>query len=628
MTILTNPKSDIRYIVLIAIITLTTLSYKEAFPATKQKKTVNFIVYQGVLEDTPENTMAAFKKAVELGANGLMVDIRITKDKRIVLMHDETIDRTTDGKGRVDQLLYDELRLYDAGSWKSPEFKWEKVPLFSDVLRFCKINGIKLILDVKQFGIEKQVIALVKEQDMIEHTYFWGMLKNIRHLEPGLPINNVIFIETGEITRDALDFAHAAKNHIAVKMINNDNRELLTKSINKKPDIIVLNYPQLIMDILHKDEPNKVVGFEPVDYIRSQNTATGPIDIKKAALTKHAKVNTWQSTIYIRDELPTLVEIVKSKDSDKDDARMAALAITGLLNYDITSVLTDLLKHRKTFVKVNAAWALGLIADRKALAPLINRLKDKKEDVKREVIFAIKRIVNINQLNADESKQISEKLVKILRDDSFANVRYDAARTLGDLKERSSVNQLIDSLSNDPDWNVKSACAAALGRIRDKRGIRPLTNVLVADANIDAAWTRRRAAWALADIGEDAITGLIDALGDNEKSARQKASWALIRIGRPAVPALMLALKNIDKVVKEKAAWTLGWIKDDYATKALKWAMKDNDYDIKIAAAWALGRIGNTDALELLETYKRERNFAVRRIVKEAIKRINDKAKP
>ncbi|MGR3179620.1 MAG: HEAT repeat domain-containing protein [Candidatus Anammoxibacter sp.] len=632
MTILSTPKSGILYFLLITVITLTALSYKSVFPAIKQKNAVTFIVYQGTLEDTPENTMAAFKNAVEMGANGLMVDVRITKDKRIVLMHDETIDRTTDGKGRVDQLLYDELLHYDAGSWKNLKFKWEKVPLLSEVLQFCKINGLKLVLDVKQFGIEKQVLAIVKEQGMIENTYFWGMLKDIRHLEPGLPIKNIVFIETSEITRDALDFAHSAKNHIAVKMINSDDRELLTKNISKKPDIIVLNYPQLVMDILHKDEPNKVVSLDSAEYIESEKIKNGTINAKNTALPKQAKLNTWEKTIYIRDELSTLVEIVKSKDSDKDDARMAALAITGLLNDDITSVLANLLKQKKTFVRAdvpvraNAAWALGLTLDRKALKPLINSLNENKEDVKREVILAIRRIANANQLSSDESKQISEKLVEILRDDSFANVRYDAARTLGDLNAKNSVNQLINSLSNDPDWNVKSACAGALGQIRDKKGIKPLTNILVTDANIDAAWARRRAAWALADIGEDAIAGLIEALGDNEKSVRQRASWALIKIGKPAVPALVLSLKNIDSFVKAKAAWTLGWIRDDYATKALKWALKGNDYDVKIAAAWALGRIGSSKSLELLETYKKERNYAFRRNVREAIKRINDKA--
>ncbi|MGR3220834.1 MAG: HEAT repeat domain-containing protein [Candidatus Anammoxibacter sp.] len=621
------PKFNLLYLILTTAIILTTLSYKTVIPAIIRKNPVTFIVYRGIIEDTPENTMAAFKMAVELGATGLMVDVRMTKDKRIVLMQDETIDRTTDGKGRIDQLLYDELYLYDAGSWKDSKFKWEKVPLLYEVLRFCKLNGLKLVLDVKQFGIEKQVLAIVKEQDMIEHTYFWGMLKDIGHLEPSLPINNIVFVETDEVTKDMLNFAHSAKNHIAVKMIGNDDRELLIKTINKKPDIIMLNYPQLIMDILHKDEPNKVINLSSADYIESQKTIRVSVNAKDAAIPKQTKTNTWENTVYIRDELETLIAIVKSKDSDKDDARMAALAITGLLNEDITAVLTALLKHKKTFVRINAAWALGLTFDKNALKPLTSKLKDKKEEVKREVILAIKRIAKSNRLNAEESKQISEKLVKILRSDSSGKVRYDAARTLGELNVKDSVIQLINSLTSDTDWDVKSACAGALGKIRDKRGIKPLRNILITDANIDAAWTRKRAAWALADIGEDSIAVLIEALGDNEKSVRLKASWALIKIGKPAVPSLVLSLKNIDSLVKEKAARTLGWIKDDYATKALKWALKGNDYDVKIATVWALGRIGSSKSLELLQTYTKERNFALRRNAKEAIKRINIKTK-
>lgn len=572
------------------------------------------MAYQGILEDAPENTMAAFKKAVELGVNGLMVDVRMTKDKKFVLMHDDTVDRTTDGKGRVDQLLYDELRLYDAGSWKCDEFKGEKAPLLSEVLRFCKVNGLKLILDVKQFGMEKQIISLVKEQDMLNQVYFWGTLKNVKKLEPGLPIYNLVFTEPDEITKDIIDYAHTEKNHIAVKMINSDNREVLKESISKKADIVILDYPQLIMDIFHKDELNKVVYPDPVDYIKLQRPKPESIDEKIRQ----------EETIYIRDELSTLVEIMQSKDSDKDDARTAALAITGLLNDDTTSILITLLKHKNPSVRRNAAWALGLRLDKEALNPLMNRLKDKDDEVRREAILAIRRISNSNQPDLEESKKINAKLLKILKDDIEPDVRYDAARTLGSLKDESSASQLIDSLLNDPDWNVKSACAGALGKIGDKMGIKPLQKILLTEDKMDAVWTRKRSAWALAEIGEDAIESLIEALNDDEGITRQRAGWALIKIGKPAVPALVLSLKNVNKFVREMAAWTLGWIRDDYAVNALKWALKDNDSDVRIAAVWALGRIGAADALESLETARKDKDPAVRSNVIESINRINE----
>src|SRR3990167_7570652 len=112
-------------------------------------KRPEIIVHHGILEDVPENTFAAFRRAVALGVDGIEIDIRQTKDNQLILMCDETIDRTTDGKGRVDQLLYAEIRQYDTGSWRGAEFKGEKAPLFSDVLKFCKINNLKLILNVK-----------------------------------------------------------------------------------------------------------------------------------------------------------------------------------------------------------------------------------------------------------------------------------------------------------------------------------------------------------------------------------------------------------------------------------------------------------------------------------------------
>ena len=96
------------------------------------------IARHGSLENTPENTFAAFEKTADIGVMGLEVDVRRTKDDKLILMHDDTIDRTTDGKGYVSKLLYDEIKLYDAGSWKGEEFAGERVPLLSDVLNLPK----------------------------------------------------------------------------------------------------------------------------------------------------------------------------------------------------------------------------------------------------------------------------------------------------------------------------------------------------------------------------------------------------------------------------------------------------------------------------------------------------------
>ena len=130
------------------------LSYKAVFAViifVAHSQTVVFaeisrdiivIARHGSLEDTPENTFAAFEKAISMGVGGLEIDVRKTKDDKLILMHDDTIDRTTDGKGYVNNLLYDEIKQYDAGIWKGIEFAGENVPLLSDVLQFAKDKNI------------------------------------------------------------------------------------------------------------------------------------------------------------------------------------------------------------------------------------------------------------------------------------------------------------------------------------------------------------------------------------------------------------------------------------------------------------------------------------------------------
>ena len=82
--------------------------------------------HRGVSTDAPENTMAAFRAAVELGVDQIETDIRVSRDGELVLIHDATVDRTTNGSGRVDSMTLEELRSLDAGSWKGAEFAGER----------------------------------------------------------------------------------------------------------------------------------------------------------------------------------------------------------------------------------------------------------------------------------------------------------------------------------------------------------------------------------------------------------------------------------------------------------------------------------------------------------------------
>lgn len=96
--------------------------------------------HRGAMETHPENTISALKEAVRLGAQMIEFDVRMTKDGRLVIMHDATVDRTTNGSGLVSKLAFDKIRILDAGSWKSKKYTGEKVPTLKEVLQIMPKN--------------------------------------------------------------------------------------------------------------------------------------------------------------------------------------------------------------------------------------------------------------------------------------------------------------------------------------------------------------------------------------------------------------------------------------------------------------------------------------------------------
>lgn len=90
--------------------------------------------HRGANETRPENTIAAFEEAIRLGAQMIEFDIRMTKDNKLIIIHDRSVDRTTNGTGLVEELTWNKIKKLDAGQWKSEKFKGEKVPLFKDAL--------------------------------------------------------------------------------------------------------------------------------------------------------------------------------------------------------------------------------------------------------------------------------------------------------------------------------------------------------------------------------------------------------------------------------------------------------------------------------------------------------------
>ena len=96
--------------------------------------------HRGASDTHPENTLAAFREAIMLGAQMIEFDVALTKDNHAILMHDATVDRTTNGKGRVADLTFAEIRKLDAGKWKNSKYSGERVPTLREALDMMPEN--------------------------------------------------------------------------------------------------------------------------------------------------------------------------------------------------------------------------------------------------------------------------------------------------------------------------------------------------------------------------------------------------------------------------------------------------------------------------------------------------------
>ena len=128
------------------------------------------VAHRGASAYAPENTMAAFRRAVELGARFIETDLHLTRDARVVAMHDATLDRTTNGHGLVDSLSLKDVRALDAGSWfaapSAKSFAGERVPTLNEILQFAKEKDVIFYLEIKSdatWGVEHAVVASLRD---------------------------------------------------------------------------------------------------------------------------------------------------------------------------------------------------------------------------------------------------------------------------------------------------------------------------------------------------------------------------------------------------------------------------------------------------------------------------------
>ena len=147
-----------------------------AQPTVSEPKIIG---HRGLMHEAPENTLTAFSTCIKLQI-GIELDVRRTKDGALIILHDDTLNRTTNGKGNVSELTLQELKALDAGTWFHPSFKNEKVPTLEEFFNLLKTSGNKstmVAVDLKTTDdtIEKEIVDLANKHQVLPQLVFIGL---------------------------------------------------------------------------------------------------------------------------------------------------------------------------------------------------------------------------------------------------------------------------------------------------------------------------------------------------------------------------------------------------------------------------------------------------------------------
>lgn len=233
------------------------------------------LAHRGASGHAPENTMAAFHAAEKMGADGFEFDVLLSSDGVPVVIHDETLGRTTNGTGFVHQHTYAELQGLDAGSWFGASFAGEKIPRLEDVLREF---GARMFLNIELKnsylsypGLEEKVIALIRrygvEKNCLVSSFDHESMERFHTLAPDIPtglLYDCILIQAPQyakhvgasalhpyfrcISKKQVEAAHENGLQVNVWTVNEpaDMHWMLTTGV----DAIITNYPDRLRNIL------------------------------------------------------------------------------------------------------------------------------------------------------------------------------------------------------------------------------------------------------------------------------------------------------------------------------------------------------------------------------------------
>ncbi len=239
----------------------------------------NFMVigHRGAKGYAPENTVPSFEKGIECKANMIEFDVRLTRDGHIVIMHDATVNRTTNGTGLVSQLTLKQIKKLDAGVWFSPKFEGTQVPTLEEAIASIK-GKAKFDIEVKKDSysnkaIEEKLVGEILKNNILDDTvvisFDLSSLERIKEIEPHLRVGflfsqdydfgqglkeilaiggKAIHVEYPHLTTHLVSKAH--RDGILVRPWNPNDKKQMSKLIRMGVDGIGTDFPDILRSLV------------------------------------------------------------------------------------------------------------------------------------------------------------------------------------------------------------------------------------------------------------------------------------------------------------------------------------------------------------------------------------------
>lgn len=235
---------------------------------------VNY-AHRGASAYAPENTMSSFRKALEIGGNGIELDLQKTKDNKIVIFHDNTIDKKSNGIGRISDYTYNELQKFDFGSWFDKKFENERIVLFEDFMKEMQGKDLILAIELKEENIENQTLQIIKQyydsNKIFITSFSYNALLNIRKLDNNIKIGWLIREDINEynikelmqiqgnqicppadlVSKEGIKLAR--RNNLSIRLWKVSTLEIMENSYNLDIDGMTVNFPDKLKELMERE---------------------------------------------------------------------------------------------------------------------------------------------------------------------------------------------------------------------------------------------------------------------------------------------------------------------------------------------------------------------------------------